>query len=100
MPDNRDEFVCPVCGRGVPVGAKACPDCGSDENTGWSQKTYLDGIDVDEDDYDDMVRREFGDETVRRSSHVPINRNATVAAVLLVLAAVGVTLSLVRSCAQ
>jgi RNA polymerase subunit RPABC4/transcription elongation factor Spt4 len=58
-----DEFICPVCGATVPAKARACPECGSDEKTGWSDQTVYDdtGIeDPDEFDYDDYVRREFG----------------------------------------
>jgi hypothetical protein len=45
-------------------GAAACPHCGSDERTGWSADTYLDGIDLPDDvDYDDMVQKEFGGQT-------------------------------------
>ena len=29
-------------------GALACPECGSDEHTGWSEDTYVDGIDLPE----------------------------------------------------
>ncbi|NJK63905.1 MAG: hypothetical protein HC921_15570 [Synechococcaceae cyanobacterium SM2_3_1] len=32
-----DTFRCPNCGANVPVKAKACPECGSDEETGWSE---------------------------------------------------------------
>lgn len=54
-------FTCPVCGGEVKMKAKACPHCGSDENTGWSENTYLDGIDLyDEEDYQETIRREFG----------------------------------------
>jgi hypothetical protein len=52
---------CPHCGATIKSSAKACPQCGSDEQTGWSDNTYLDGIDVGDDvDYDEMVAREFG----------------------------------------
>jgi hypothetical protein len=30
-------FICPHCGADVPFDAAACPECGSDEETGWSQ---------------------------------------------------------------
>jgi hypothetical protein len=30
-------FTCPHCGADVPFDAPACPQCGSDEGTGWSQ---------------------------------------------------------------
>lgn len=43
MPD--DYFVCPNCGAEVRLNALACPECGSDESTGWSEDTVYDGID-------------------------------------------------------
>lgn len=60
---SNDPFICPNCGADVPAKAKACPECGSDEKTGWSENTVYDGTgieDPDEFDYDDFVRREFG----------------------------------------
>ena len=30
-------FTCPICGADVPIKARACPECGSDEKTGWSE---------------------------------------------------------------
>jgi hypothetical protein len=55
-------FVCPNCGAELPSGARVCRECGSDENTGWSESTYLDGIDLpfDEDDYEEVRARELG----------------------------------------
>lgn len=48
---KEPDFVCPNCGADVPGGAKSCPECGSDERTGWSEDTYLDGVSLpDEDD--------------------------------------------------
>ena len=44
----EDYFVCPNCGVDVPIKAKACPDCGSDENTGWSEDTMYDALDLPE----------------------------------------------------
>jgi len=37
---------CPNCGEPVPAGAEACPHCGADERTGWSEETYLDGVEL------------------------------------------------------
>lgn len=56
-------FICPSCGEEVPAGAKACPECGADEKTGWSDQTIYDGTGIEDPedfDYDDFVRREFG----------------------------------------
>ncbi len=41
-----DYFDCPNCGAEVPIKAKSCPDFGSDENTGWSEDTMYDGLDL------------------------------------------------------
>ena len=54
--------VCPNCGAEVPPNAKACPECGSDEKTGWSEKAYADNLNLpdEEFDYDNFVKEEFG----------------------------------------
>jgi uncharacterized membrane protein YvbJ len=54
--------ICPNCGAEVPPNAKACPECGSDENTGWSEQARYDSLDLPDDkfNYDDFVEREFG----------------------------------------
>ncbi|GBU22101.1 hypothetical protein R80B4_02006 [Fibrobacteres bacterium R8-0-B4] len=60
--EKESYFVCPNCGAELPTNAKVCPNCGSDDNTGWSENTYLDGIDLpfDEDDYEEVRERELG----------------------------------------
>ena len=54
--------TCPNCGAEVPPTAKACPECGSDEKTGWSEKAHADnlGLPDEEFDYDKFVKEEFG----------------------------------------
>ena len=54
--------ICPNCGADVPPNAKACPECGSDEKTGWSEEAASSGLDLPEENfnYEDFVRREFG----------------------------------------
>lgn len=48
---DSEWFACPNCGAELPANAKFCPECGSDDNTGWSEDTYLDGVTLpDEDD--------------------------------------------------
>jgi hypothetical protein len=61
-----DTFVCPHCGADVPVGARVCRACGSDEETGWSEdaETWGAGISAgyggdDDFDHDEFVEREF-----------------------------------------
>lgn len=55
--------ICPNCGAEVPPNAKACPECGSCEETGWSDAAARDnlGLPEEEFDYDDFVAREFGE---------------------------------------
>ena len=56
--------ICPNCGAEVPPNSKACPECGSDEETGWSEEAKTEGLDLPNQDfdYDDFVKREFGKE--------------------------------------
>lgn len=55
---------CPNCGAEVPPNAAACPECGSDESTGWSDRANASrlGIPDEEFDYEEFIREEF-DET-------------------------------------
>ena len=61
-------MICPNCGAEVPPRAKACPECGSDNQAGWSEDAQSGGLDVPDEsfDYDAYVKREFGN-----SSPVP-----------------------------
>ncbi len=54
---------CPNCGAEIPPKAKACPECGSDDKTGWSDRAQADrlGIPDDEFDHDEFVKEEFGE---------------------------------------
>ena len=53
--------VCPHCGTLVPPRAKACPECGADESTGWSDSAQADRLGIPDDnfDYDRFVKEEF-----------------------------------------
>ena len=59
-------FVCPTCGALVEQGAHSCPECGSDDRTGWSEEARRGGADIptgygdDDFDYAEFVEREFG----------------------------------------
>jgi len=37
-------FTCPHCGAQVPSSATACPECGSDHETGWSKAAAYDDL--------------------------------------------------------
>ncbi len=55
--------TCPNCGAEVPPGARACPECGSDEQTGWSDQARASelGLLDEEFNYDEFVKEEFGE---------------------------------------
>ena len=60
--------ICPVCGEDVPHGAKACPECGADDLSGWREdadETGGLGLPDEEFDYEDFVKREFGGREVK-----------------------------------
>jgi hypothetical protein len=52
----------------VPSRAKACPECGADEQTGWSERARYDELGIPDDsfDYQDFVEREFGGRAPKR----------------------------------
>lgn len=39
-----------MCGAAIPRSARACPECGADERTGWREQSIYDGLDLPEDD--------------------------------------------------
>lgn len=53
---------CPNCGADMARNAKVCPECGSDEKTGWSDDADAGGLDLPDDEfnYDKFVENEFG----------------------------------------
>ena len=52
---------CLNCGAAVPPDAKACPECGADEETGWGEGARHAELGLPDDhfDYDSFVKREF-----------------------------------------
>jgi hypothetical protein len=47
QPSNPTPSECPVCGEPVPSDARACPNCGADEQSGWNdEESRYDGIDL------------------------------------------------------
>jgi hypothetical protein len=59
---SRPPSICPNCGADVPPNARACPECGSDEKTGWSEDAQSAELDLPDEEfnYDVFVEREFG----------------------------------------
>lgn len=55
--------LCPHCGAEVPLRARACPECGADESTGWNERAAAQNLGVaDPDDFDaeEFAREEWG----------------------------------------
>lgn len=54
--------TCPNCGADVPPRARACPECGACDQTGWSDDTETTDLGIPEEsfDYNAFVKREFG----------------------------------------
>lgn len=75
---------CPYCGEKIKRKAKACPHCGSDERTGWSEDTYMDGIDLEDDfDYEELLNKEFPSK--KHSVKSQISWKTIVAIIMLIL---------------
>lgn len=51
---------CAVCGAAIPRSARACPECGADERTGWREQDIYDGL--------DLPQTESAEKPERRSS--------------------------------
>ena len=52
-PRRRATATCPQCGEEFPAGRLACPHCGSDRQTGWSEGHDFHAF--DDDDYHEVV---------------------------------------------
>ena len=37
---------CANCGTSIPPNARACPECGADERTGWRETSVYDGLEL------------------------------------------------------
>ncbi len=47
---------CPFCGFELDKRAKSCPECGSDDETGWARDTYQEDL---EHSYEAALEHEF-----------------------------------------
>jgi len=54
-PSPPDE--CANCGAAIPRHARACPECGADEGTGWREQSIYDGLDLPESDEESPAPR-------------------------------------------
>jgi uncharacterized membrane protein YvbJ len=79
--------ICPQCGAVVPEHAKSCSECGSCEETGWSDNAQAGRLGIPEDsfDYEDYLKEEFGDESGRPKTSILWPVIAVVLVVLVIL---------------
>lgn len=80
--------ICPNCGVIVPRKARACPECGADEQTGWSDEASSQRLGLPDEnfDYDDFVKEEFGNQGPSRVRPKGISWIWWIAALLLLAA--------------
>jgi RNA polymerase subunit RPABC4/transcription elongation factor Spt4 len=78
---------CANCGATIPRTAKACPECGADERTGWRETSIYDDLDLPESAWRDE------DEKISKPATPRVNGVAwywwCVGALLLVLLVAG-----------
>lgn len=48
---------CANCGAAIPRHAKACPECGADERSGWRDQDIYDDLDLPEEAFEDDESR-------------------------------------------
>ena len=53
MAEEAPPAECANCGTKIPPRAKACPNCGADERTGWREGSVYDGLDLPDTAFDD-----------------------------------------------
>lgn len=88
---GTEKSICTYCGAEIKKNAKACPECGSDELTGWSELTYLDGIDFPDQDYEEIKNNEFGEiKKLKGRTHT------VTAIVLLIIITIAIVGSLIK----
>ena len=87
------DFRCPACGKSLSPNARSCGGCGARrEGSDWFGPEAYDGLGLDDEefDYDEFLRREFGDPRGGRGNWflrmTPKERLWWITAVILLLA--------------
>lgn len=65
MPAFKPPGDCPVCSADVPAGRRSCPHCGATGADGWSEDAGHEAAGIPDDtfDYNEYLKREFGNPT-------------------------------------
>ena len=101
-PRRQEHFRCPYCEAPVPVGAKQCPECYSDDETGWSETAYAAELDLPtgyggEEDFDYAEYAEQEHDQPRPFAAKPgIKKYWPYLAALIVLLSIGLVISQVQ----
>jgi uncharacterized membrane protein YvbJ len=79
--------TCPNCHAELPPRARACPECGADEQTGWSEKARSDDLGIPDDsfDYDEFIDREFQGKAPKRKMQIFWTAVAVLVLILFIL---------------
>ncbi|MDR0902845.1 MAG: zinc ribbon domain-containing protein [Opitutaceae bacterium] len=85
---------CAICGAELSPNARACPNCGADERTGWDGQDVYDGLDLpgEEDTaeaYQRFLRNEMPGRAGRRKHHLVIVTVCLVVIIAMVMATLG-----------
>jgi hypothetical protein len=68
MSEQSAPSECANCGADIPPGARACPECGADERTGWRETSVYDGLELPEEastqSSSDRLRTQAGQRSV------------------------------------
>jgi hypothetical protein len=68
-PERPPPEECANCGATIPRRAKACPECGADERTGWREASIYDGLELPDQAWRDGDDDE--DATTKRARATP-----------------------------
>jgi hypothetical protein len=53
MSEQTPPAECANCGAAIPRTARACPECGADERTGWREGSVYDDLDLPDEAFED-----------------------------------------------
>lgn len=70
MAPPRPPTECAQCGAAIPPRARACPECGADERTGWRETSIYDGLDLPDSAWQDADGAQAAP-PVRRVNQIP-----------------------------
>jgi hypothetical protein len=62
---------CANCGASIPRNAKACPECGADERSGWREQSVYDDLDLPEEAWKDETEPKKRQSPSMRVNGVP-----------------------------